>query len=87
VIGQLPPLAPPCKGGEKRFFSPYQGEIQRGINMTRLFNRSTEKEKRKLLRINMPPAEVILWSQLKVRQLNGYKFRRQYSIDKFVVDL
>lgn len=34
----------------------------------------------------MPPAEVILWLQLKGRQLNGYKFRRQYSIDKFVVD-
>ncbi|MCI0596493.1 MAG: endonuclease domain-containing protein, partial [candidate division Zixibacteria bacterium] len=28
----------------------------------------------------MPPAEVILWSNLKGRQLAGYKFRRQYSI-------
>ena len=34
----------------------------------------------------MPPAEIILWSQLRGRQLDGYKFRRQYSIDKFVVD-
>ncbi len=54
--------------------------------MTRLYNKSTETLKRKNLRSNMPPAEVILWSQLKGRQIGGYKFRRQYSVEKFVVD-
>ena len=34
----------------------------------------------------MPPAEIILWSKIKGKQINEYKFRRQYSIDKFVVD-
>ncbi len=34
----------------------------------------------------MPPAEVVLWSRLKGRQLERYKFRRQYSILHFVVD-
>lgn len=34
----------------------------------------------------MPLAEVILWSRLKGKQLAGYKFRRQYSVEKFVVD-
>jgi very-short-patch-repair endonuclease len=32
----------------------------------------------------MPRAEEILWS--KLRQMLGYKFRRQYSIEAFVVD-
>ncbi|MCI0404949.1 MAG: endonuclease domain-containing protein [candidate division Zixibacteria bacterium] len=34
----------------------------------------------------MPPAEVILWSNLKGRQLAGYKFRRQYSIGPYILD-
>ncbi len=34
----------------------------------------------------MPKAEVILWQYLKDRQIVGYKFRRQYSISKYVVD-
>jgi very-short-patch-repair endonuclease len=33
----------------------------------------------------MPHAEVILWSKLKSKRL-GYKFRRQYSVNKFVID-
>ncbi len=39
-----------------------------------------------MLRRNMTPAEVILWSQLKGKQLLGYKFRRQYSIGSYVLD-
>ena len=34
----------------------------------------------------MPPAEVLLWLKLKNKGLKGYKFRRQYSIDNFIVD-
>lgn len=34
----------------------------------------------------MPLAEVILWGRLKNRQLEGYKFRRQYSVQDFVID-
>lgn len=34
----------------------------------------------------MTQAEIVLWSRLKNRQVNGYKFRRQYSVDQYVVD-
>lgn len=34
----------------------------------------------------MPQAEIILWSKLKNKALDGYKFRRQYSVKKFVID-
>lgn len=39
-----------------------------------------------MLRSNMPKAEIILWSKLKGKQLNGLKFRRQYSVEKFIID-
>lgn len=51
-----------------------------------LFNRPSEKEKRRTLRNNMPEAEVMLWKKLKGKQVNGHKFRRQYSIGKYIVD-
>ncbi len=31
-------------------------------------------------------AEQILWDRLRDRGLNGYKFRRQHAIDRFIVD-
>ena len=34
----------------------------------------------------MPLAEIILWDRLKGRQLEGYKFRRQYSVEDFIID-
>ncbi len=54
--------------------------------MTKIYNKTSEKEKRKRLRKNMTQAEIILWSGLKNRQVKGFKFRRQYSIDSYVVD-
>jgi very-short-patch-repair endonuclease len=38
------------------------------------------------LRNNMTKAEVILWSRLRSRQINGYKFRRQQAIFEYIVD-
>ncbi len=35
---------------------------------------------------NQTDAERKLWSVLRNRQLNGIKFRRQFSIDKYVLD-
>lgn len=55
-------------------------------SMTRLFNKTSEKEKRRVLRKNMPPAETILWSKLRGKSLNGLKFKRQYSIGPYIVD-
>ncbi len=54
--------------------------------MTRLFNQTSELEKRRVLRKNMPPAEIILWSKLRGNNLNGCKFRRQYSVGPYVLD-
>jgi very-short-patch-repair endonuclease len=53
--------------------------------MTQHYNRSSEREKRRALRNNATPAEQRLWSVLRGGQL-GVKFRRQYSVDAFVVD-
>lgn len=34
----------------------------------------------------MPRAELLLWTHLKGKQLAGLKFRRQYSVVKYIVD-
>jgi len=54
--------------------------------MVSRINKKELKGLRQNLRNNMPPAERILWSQLKGGQLDKYKFRRQHSIDEFVLD-
>jgi very-short-patch-repair endonuclease len=54
--------------------------------MTILYNCTTEKEKRRSLRNNMPPAEKLIWQRIRGRQIEDCKFRRQYSIGVFVVD-
>lgn len=54
--------------------------------MPKLYNQSSEREKRRSLRNNMPLAEQIIWARLRGRQIEGCKFRRQYSIAAFVID-
>ena len=54
--------------------------------MNKVYNKASETAKRKILRNNLPLPEVLLWQQLKNRQLEGYKFRRQYSINRYVID-
>jgi very-short-patch-repair endonuclease len=54
--------------------------------MTKLYNKTSEKDKRQSLRNNMPPAEHLVWARLKGRQIENCKFRRQYSIGAFVID-
>jgi len=34
----------------------------------------------------LPLAEIILLDKLKGRQLEGYKLRRQYSVEDFIID-
>lgn len=38
------------------------------------------------LRKNQTPQEQKLWNIIRKRQILGYKFRRQYPIDKYIVD-
>ncbi len=54
--------------------------------MTKHFNKTSEKEKRRTLRKEQTFCENILWRYLRDRQLLDCKFRRQYSIDQFVID-
>jgi very-short-patch-repair endonuclease len=38
------------------------------------------------LRHQMTAAEKVLWSELKSRKLNGWKFRRQHPINRYIAD-
>ena len=53
--------------------------------MTKNYNKSTEKEKRRSLRNEMTYCENIMWIHLRRKQL-GVRFLRQYSVDQFVID-
>jgi len=52
----------------------------------RYANRPEMKAIRRDLRNNATPAEAALWRLLQRRQLAGRKFRRQHSIDRYVLD-
>jgi very-short-patch-repair endonuclease len=53
--------------------------------MTRHFNTKEMKEVRRYLRANMTYCEKIVWMYLRKKQM-GVKFRRQHSIDNYVID-
>jgi very-short-patch-repair endonuclease len=40
----------------------------------------------RVLRNNMTKAEIILWTRLRSRKINGYKFRRQQPLLDYIVD-
>ena len=44
------------------------------------------KDNRKALRNNLTSAEATLWKFLKGKQLEGRKFRRQHSIENYILD-
>ena|ERR1017187_5876944 len=54
--------------------------------MGEIFNQKTQEQNRKALRNNSTAAEAVLWTRLKGSQLEGRKFRRQYSVEKYVLD-
>jgi very-short-patch-repair endonuclease len=45
--------------------------------MTKHYNKSSEKEKRRKLRQNQTNAEELVWRYLRNKQMLGYKFKRQ----------
>ena len=51
-----------------------------------LFNIKGLKSFRSTLRNRFTPAEVALWNILKSKNIEGRKFRRQYSIGNYIVD-
>ena len=54
--------------------------------MTKHFNKSSEKNKRRNLRQHQTEAEKLIWRFLRNKQLLDVKFKRQYSVDHFVID-
>lgn len=52
----------------------------------KIHNRKYLEEYRKRLRKDSTPAEATLWKSLQRKQLNGRKFRRQHSIQNYIVD-
>ena len=52
----------------------------------RVQNKTSFRKLRKDLRNNGTSAEATLWLQLKGKQLHNKKFRRQQSIESFIVD-
>ncbi|MBI5826690.1 MAG: endonuclease domain-containing protein [Deltaproteobacteria bacterium] len=45
-----------------------------------------DKQKARVLRRNMTDAEKVLWRHLRLRQVDGHKFRRQHPIGDYIVD-
>ncbi|OGE82781.1 MAG: hypothetical protein A3B10_03935 [Candidatus Doudnabacteria bacterium RIFCSPLOWO2_01_FULL_44_21] len=54
--------------------------------MPYLYNSQRLKLRRKSFRNNMPQSEQVLWYYLKGKNLKDYKFRRQYSVGKYILD-
>lgn len=53
---------------------------------TPIHNNPNMKSLRKSLRNEATPAEQALWNALKQNNLGGYKFRRQHSVGRYIVD-
>ena len=62
------------------------GRVKIKMKNKPIHNRKHLESFRKELRKNLTPAEAFLWKQLQKRQLKGRKFRRQHSIENFIVD-
>jgi len=54
--------------------------------MTKLYNQKKQIVLRRKLRHKMTRAEWLLWGAIRNKQINGYRFRRQFGIGKYVVD-
>jgi very-short-patch-repair endonuclease len=54
--------------------------------MQQINNKKELKLFRKNLRNNSTSAEATLWGYLQNRQLEGRKFRRQHSIENYILD-
>jgi len=56
------------------------------MTIRKIHNLKPLEKFRKKLRKNLTPAEAVLWTCIKSRQLEGRKFRRQHSIGNYIVD-
>ena len=54
--------------------------------MKRIHNQKYLEPYRKKLRKSLTPAEAFLWKQLQNRKFEGRKFRRQHSVENYILD-
>lgn len=54
--------------------------------MTNVFDTNQSKKRRQDLRKKSTFLEKIVWSKIRNRQIENCKFRRQYSIGRYIVD-
>jgi len=74
----MPPYNPPSGGIDFLVFK--KDDLMIGKERMELFRKARK------LRNNMTKAEIILWSRIRSKQIDGYKFRRQYPILDFITD-
>ena len=78
--------------GDAASSSPNLGEeletsrLGKSQEMKRSKNLKDKKESRRELRTNMTIAEAALWKLLKNKNVAGLQFRRQFSIDRYILD-
>ncbi len=89
----LTPGPSPAERGEKKgAFAPLSagegrgGEVKANFHTTDYQNWKTLKAFARENRKNPTLTEDVLWQALRDKKLDGYKFRRQHSIDTFIVD-
>lgn len=82
-----PPLKEESPQGEV-VEKPYTqaAEPHTSYHLDRLNSLPHLKTFRKSLRNNLTPSEAALWNQLKNKQLDGRKFRRQHSVANYILD-
>lgn len=51
-----------------------------------IYNKAESKKIRKYLRKNSTHAENILWQELRGKKLIDTKFKRQFAVDKYILD-
>jgi len=54
--------------------------------MAEIFNRKEMEERRRSLRSQATLTEARLWEYIRKKHILGVRFRRQYSIGKYIVD-
>ncbi|RKY90397.1 MAG: methionine synthase, partial [Ignavibacteriae bacterium] len=80
------PLAPSQREGEKAQIQIDEKNAKHGYETADPMLYGLLKEFAEKLRANPTNTELILWEQLKSKQLEGYKFRRQHIIGQYIAD-
>jgi very-short-patch-repair endonuclease len=79
-----PPWSSPARGEEEHF------EIKKGNSFPpgggRLGWGGKKNTKQRHLRKNPTDAERVLWRHLRLRQIEGHKFRRQVPLENYIAD-